>query len=99
MTRDRRSRPPGPWGSPHSQRQVQTDAACGNDLHLLDGIIAHAHDGPFTKGLLHLVHRKLECLQLLLVDLCCHAIVLLGLLGQVPSPSFQRTNVHAFSRE
>jgi len=25
--------------------------------------------------------------------------VLLGLLGQVPSPSFQRTNVHAFSRE
>ncbi len=67
----------------HAEREVQSDGARGDHLHLLDGVIAHPHHRALAEGFLHLVHRQLQCLQLVLVDLGCHVIVLLWFRGKV----------------
>ena len=53
----------------HTQRPVQTDGTRGDDVHILDTLVIHAHDGTGAKSLLNLGHSILHHLQLHGVDL------------------------------
>ena len=55
--------------SADAQCRVQTDGSGGNDIHLLDVRLAHAHDGAFSERFFEFFERGVENFQLLSVHI------------------------------
>ena len=49
----------------HAQRVVQTDGAGGDDLDVLNVVVAQLHDGTAAEGLADFIHCYLQGLELL----------------------------------
>ena len=58
-----------------AQGDVQTERAGGDGVHLDVLFFAESHDGAFSVGLVHTVHRHLQCFHLVVADvLCSHSL-------------------------